>query len=70
MPKNHPEIEFEKKIRHRNLIFSNGIDLVHEFFNFERKTNSSFLSKSIQFLGKSSSVNKFFTNIADKGTLI
>ncbi len=62
--------EFEKKIRHRNLIFSNGIDLVHEFFNFERKTNSSFLSKSIQFLGKSSSVNKFFTNIADKGTLI
>ena len=62
--------EFEKKIKHRNLIFSNGIDLVYEFFNFERKINSTFLSKSVQFLGKNSSVNKLFTNIADKGTLI
>ncbi len=62
--------EFEKKIKHKNLIFSNGIDLVHEFFNFERKINSSLLSKSVQFLSKNSSVNKFFTRIADKGTLI
>ena len=62
--------EFEKKIRHKNLIFSNGIDLVHEFFNFERKINSTFLSKSVQILGKNSSVNKFFTSMADKGTLI
>jgi len=62
--------EFEKKIKHKNLIFSNGIDLVYEFFNFERKINSSLLSKSIQFLSKNSSVNKLFTRIADKGTLI
>ena len=62
--------EFEKNIKHRNLIFSNGIDFVHEFFNFERKVNSSFLSRSVQFLGKNSSVNKLFTRIADKGTLI
>ena len=62
--------EFEKKIKHKNLIFSNGIDLVHEFFNFERKTNSSFLSRSVQILGKNSSINKLFKRIADKGTLI
>ena len=62
--------EFEKKIKHKNLIFLNGIDFVHEFFNFERKINSSLLSRSVQFLGKNSSVNKLFTRIADKGTLI
>jgi len=62
--------EFEKKIKHKNLIFSNGIDLVHEFFNFERKINSSLFSKSVQFLSKNSSVNKLFTRIADKGILI
>jgi len=62
--------EFEKKIKHKNLIFLNGIDFVHEFFNFERKINNSVLSRSVQFLGKNSFVNKLFTRIADKGTLI
>ena len=62
--------EFEKKIKHKNLIFSNGIDLIYEFFNFERKINTDLLSRSVQFLGKNSSLNKFFSRIADKGTLI
>ena len=59
--------EFEKKLKHKNLIFSNGIDFVHEFFNFERRIQSNLLSKSIQILGKNSSINKFFTKVADKG---
>ena len=59
--------EFEKKSKHKNLIFSNGIDLVNEFFNIERKTNNSLLSKSVQFIGKNPSINKMFTKIADKG---
>ena len=62
--------EFEKKSKHKNYIFSNGIDLVHEFFNFERKTNTSFLSKSVQLLNKNSKIKKIFTKIADRGTLI
>ena len=33
--------EFEKKTRHKNYIFYNGIDLIHEFFNLERKLNNS-----------------------------
>ena len=57
----------KKKSKHRNLIFSNGIDLVNEFFNIERKTNNSLLSKSVQFIGKNPSINKMFTKIADKG---
>ena len=61
--------KFEKQIRHKNYIFSNGIDLIHEFFNFERKINSKFLSKSVKALGKNPFMNKIFTKIADKGFL-
>ena len=35
-------IEFQNKVKHKNFIFSNGIDLIHEFFNLERKTNNNF----------------------------
>jgi 2-octaprenyl-6-methoxyphenol hydroxylase len=59
--------EFEKSLKHKNFIFSNGIDLIHELFNIERKTKSNILSKSIQFIGKNPSINKVFTKIADKG---
>ena len=62
--------EFEKKLKHKNFIFSNGIDLVHEFFNFERKTSTSLLSKSVQLLNKNSKINKMFTEIADRGSLL
>jgi len=60
--------EFEKKLKHKNFIFSNGIDLVHEFFHFESKINNSLLSKSVQLLNKNTKINKFFTKIADRGT--
>ncbi len=60
-------IEFQRKLKHKNFIFSNGIDFVHELFNFERKVNNKILSKTIQFVGKNSLINKMFINIADKG---
>ena len=59
--------EFESKTKHKNFIFANGVDLIHEFFNLERKIKSSTLSKSIQFLGKIPKLNKVFTKVADKG---
>ena len=61
--------EFEKKSKAKNIIFSNGIDFLHEFFNLESKTNSNLLSKSVKFLGKNPSINKMFTKIADQGTI-
>ncbi len=61
-------IEFENQLRHKNLLFSNGIDFIHEIFNLERKTNNKLLSKSIQLLGKNSFLNKIFMNVADKGS--
>ena len=62
-------LQFEKKLKHKNYIFSNGIDLIHELFNFERKLKSNILSKSIKILSNNSSINKFFTNVADRGIL-
>ena len=62
--------EFEKKSKHKNVIFSHGVDLVHEFFNLERKINNNLISRSVQFLGKNSNINKLCTKIADRGTLI
>ena len=59
--------QFEKKTKHKNYIFSNSIDMIHEFFNLERKLNNSVLSKSIKFLGKNSRLNTMFTKFADKG---
>ncbi len=62
-------IEFQNTLKHKNLIFSNGIDFIHEFFNFERKTNNKILSKSVQLLGKNPLMNKIFINVADKGSV-
>ena len=62
--------EFQKKLRHKNFIFSNGIDLIHEFFNIERKMKNSLLSKSVKLISSHPSINKIFTKIADRGTLL
>ena len=59
--------EFEKKIKHKNFIFSNSIDFIHEYFNLERKFKNKILSKSVKILGKNQFINKLFTRFADKG---
>jgi len=61
--------EFQKKVRHKNFIFSNGIDLIHEFFDIERKMKSNLLSKSVKLVGNYSPINKIFTQLADRGEL-
>jgi len=62
-------IEFENRVKHKNLIFSNGVDLIYKFFNFERKINKKFLSKSVQLIGNHPKINKIFTKIADNGDI-
>ena len=59
--------EFEKKLRHKNLIFSNSVDLVYEFFNLERKFDNNFLTKSVHKLGNYPHINNFLIKVADKG---
>ena len=61
--------EFEKKSKHKNFIFSNSIDMLHEFFNLERKSRGNILTKSVQILGRNQYINKIFTKIADEGII-
>ena len=60
-------LEFENQNRHKNYIFSNGVDLIHEFFNFERKINTNVLSKSVKIIANNQYINKLLINFADKG---
>jgi len=62
-------LEFQNKIKHKNFIFSNGVDLIHEFFKVERKINSNFISKYVKVIGNYPKFNKMFTEIADRGVL-
>ena len=59
--------DFEKKTKHKNYLFSSGIDFVYEFFNLESKMNNNILSKSIQLIGKNKSLIKSFEKIANNG---
>jgi 2-octaprenyl-6-methoxyphenol hydroxylase len=60
-------IEFQERTKHKNFIFSNGINLIHEFFNIERKIKNNLLSKTIQKFSNYPPINKMFTKIADRG---
>ena len=62
--------DFEKKTRHKNYLFSSGIDFVYEFFKLESKMKNDFFSKSIQFLGKNKFLNRSFEKIANNGFII
>jgi 2-octaprenyl-6-methoxyphenol hydroxylase len=60
-------IEFQESVKHKNFLFSNGINLIHEFFNIERKIKNNLLSKTIQKFSNYPPINKMFTKIADRG---
>ena len=61
--------DFEKKIKNKNYIFSKSIDFIYEYFNFENKLNNTFLSKSVQLLGRNKLFNNTFKKIADQGLI-
>ena len=63
-------VEFQKKIKDKNFIFSMGIDMIYEIFNFESKVNSKLITKSINIVNKNKFINSFFKNFADKGLRI
>ena len=62
--------EFEKKTKHKNFIFSQGIDLIQKFFDQERKFKQKLISKTLKHLGKNASVNKIISKFADEGLTI
>ena len=63
-------IDFEKRRRHTNYLFSQGIDFLYEFFKFETYINNYTLNKTIKFLGKNQIINKLATKFANKGIIV
>tara|TARA_B100000787_G_scaffold54348_1_gene39485 strand:+ start:34 stop:1131 length:1098 start_codon:yes stop_codon:yes gene_type:complete len=59
--------DFENKTKHKNFIFSNGVDFIYEFFNFEKRIKNAGLSKTLKFIGKNKTLNKVFIKLANSG---
>ena len=63
-------VNFQKRCKDKNYLFSKGIDLIYEFFNFESKINNQFLTSSVKSILKNKSFNNFFKKIANIGIRI
>ncbi len=59
--------DFERKIKHKNFLFSSGIDFVYEFFNLERNIKSKRLGHLIKFFAKNKYLINFFNKVANHG---
>jgi len=62
--------DFQNTTRHKNYLFSSGIDFIYEFFNLETKMNNNLISKSVRLIGKNKFLNRTFKNIANRGLKI
>ncbi len=60
-------LEFEKKLKHINFIFSSGIDFIYEFFNFDNKINNKLSKPIFKILNNSNMLKKKSIFFADKG---
>jgi 2-octaprenyl-6-methoxyphenol hydroxylase len=59
--------QFEKKTKHFNFLFSKGVDLIYEFFNFERKVKNQSLNRIIKFFGENKKLNNIIIKFANRG---
>tara|TARA_B100000795_G_scaffold269227_1_gene257990 strand:+ start:32 stop:1126 length:1095 start_codon:yes stop_codon:yes gene_type:complete len=59
--------EFEKKTRHLNFVFSNGVDFIYEIFNFDKKTKNKNFSKFLRYFEKNEKLKNIIIKFADNG---
>ena len=59
--------EFENKTKNKNFIFSNGINLIYEFFNFDKKREGKNLNKILKYFGTNKNFMSSVIKFADKG---
>jgi len=62
--------EFEKKTKNKNFIFSCGIDLIYEFFNFDKESKRRNLIKILKLFGTNKNFMNLLMKFADKGVNI
>ncbi len=59
--------EFEKETKHLNYLYSQSINLINGFFNFDNKFKNNYSKKIFNFLENNSFFKKYSTMFADKG---
>ena len=59
--------KFEAKRKNSNLIFSIGVDFLHEFFKIINRYNNKSIDNVFEFLNKNITIKKKLENLADKG---
>ena len=62
--------EFQNKVKSENLLFSEGIDFIYEFFNSKNKIKNNLIDATVKFIGKNKMINKYFKRVADLGLQI
>ena len=60
-------IEFQNNTRSKNFVFSEGINFIYEYFNFENKIANNFIDTTARLIGRNKSLNRYFKKIADIG---
>jgi len=62
--------EFEKRTKHLNFIFSNGIDFIHEFFKFDNRYGNKYSANFLKYIAKNKSFKNLLNKYADQGLII
>ncbi len=63
-------VDFEKKTKHLNFIFSFGNDFIYEFFNYDNFYLNTFRKKMFNLLNKNNYINKLAIKYADQGLIL
>ena len=59
--------EFQRNTKHKNFIFSSGIDIIYEFFSYEGKIKNNLLINTLKYFGNKNVINNMLKKIADNG---
>ena len=60
-------VEFEKKTKSKNFLFSNSINFIYEVFNFDKNIQNNSFNKLLKIIGKNKTLTNYFVNLADRG---
>ena len=63
-------VDFEKKTKHKNYLFSNGIDFVYEFFKLDNKISNNISKELFKLVNKNKNINNFFSKYANEGLVL
>ena len=63
-------IDFQNKTKNKNFIFSEGIDLIYELFNFDSIVKKNYFLKSLNLINNNKLINNFIKKYADEGLRI